>query len=642
MPLNSVGGLISGLKTNDIVDAMIKADRAATAVLERKQKTFESRLEAVRSYNTRLLTAQIDSASLKRPSTFRSRIATSSAPTAVTATASSNAVVSSSTIDILAIAKAHQIATPGVANAISSNGAGTFTLQVGNNAAKVISPTDTSLDGLAQAINLADAGVTASVLNDGSTGGTPYRLVIQSKQTGSANGISISGSGGLTTLFAAPTTLTPAQDASLRIGSGPSAITIGKGSNTVTDVVPGVTLNLISAANGVTIGVAADTALVKPAVKSFVESMNKAIGYLNDNTGFNAETRTGGILQSDTGLRRALDTAMRAFTGVVPGLPLSLNTMSAVGITIDKQTGKLVLDEPLFDAKLAADPTGVANLFLNGGTSSDVGVQIATVSEKTVAGQALAVDITTAAAQARVGSTADITADGSGNVTIDGTNNTLQLTINGRAVTATLASGIYTRAGVAEQAATAINAQVTSQGDRVVAGLSGNAFDLRTVFFGSAVSLKVTGGSANGVLNLDTSDHSGVNVAGSIAGVAATGSGQVLTGAVGSSAEGMSLSVSVAGPTLGITVTPRKGAAQQISEKLLAMTNGDTGSVTQGQLQLQKSIDQMKEQVAKVDIRLEARRSRYLIRFARMETLLQQYQSQGSFISGQIAAANKA
>jgi len=50
----------------------------------------------------------------------------------------------------------------------------------------------------------------------------------------------------------------------------------------------------------------------------------------------------------------------------------------------------------------------------------------------------------------------------------------------------------------------------------------------------------------------------------------------------------------------------------------------------------------MKEQVAKVDIRLEARRSRYLIRFARMETLLQQYQSQGSFISGQIAAANKA
>ncbi len=192
----SVSGLSSGIDWKSLVDSMIEIDGSTTRLAEKRQKTVQTRLDAVRSLSSKLLAAQIDSGSLKLTSTFASRTATSSNQSVLTATAGISASPGVYTVTVEQKAQAQQLATGGFTSSSSAIGTGTVTIQVGNGAATTVTvgSGNATLDGLAAAINGATgSGVTAAVINDGSA--SPYRLVLTAKDTGAANIIKLDASG---------------------------------------------------------------------------------------------------------------------------------------------------------------------------------------------------------------------------------------------------------------------------------------------------------------------------------------------------------------------------------------------------------------------------------------------------------------
>jgi flagellar hook-associated protein 2 len=735
MAVQGVSGLASGIDTAGIIDALITADGAAAKVLSARKDIITTRLDAVRTYNAKLLSAQLDLSDLRRTATYTVRKATSSSEASVSATASGNASLGVTQVDVVAIAKAQQRSSAGYASSTTDIGTGNIVLQLGNGAQKTLSIASGSgsLEGIAQAINGAGTGVSASVINDGSGGASAYRLVLQSSVTGTANRISISADGGLSDLFASRSTaqpdavtplgagglnitvasgavhafsigagassltdirdainadlglgataslvndsgqqrlvltptaggasigvtgsgslaglfapganvLTEAADAVVKLGSGAGAITITKSSNTISDLISGVTLTVKAPGTAISIGVSNDTTKAKDAIAKFVTSYNGAVTYLNSVMSYDASTKKAGLLFSETGLRRGLNDLSRAFSSADASLPTSMNAISALGITIDKQAGTYAIDDAKLDAQLAADPAGVAKLFTNSGTTSNGLVQFGALSEDTAVDKAFTVDITAAPEQALIGNTGDLAA-----TTVIGTaNKDLSLQVNGKLYNITLAEGSYTRAALATHLAASINA-VADSASKVSASLNGNGLELRSALYGATQTIQVIGGSALADLQLAITSDSGVDVAGSITvgGVttAATGSGQVLAGADGSKAKGLRLTVSATAPLSGVVVNARKGVAQLTTERLRGLTDASKGSVVGKEDQLQATIADISKQMTKSDERLAVRRKRYESQFLQMEKLISQFKSQGNFLSSQITGFENA
>jgi flagellar hook-associated protein 2 len=621
-----VNGLISGIQSSDIIDAFINADRATTRLLERNKALYEARREAVRTFNTRMLSAQLDLGTLKRASTFQSRTTTSSNTDAlaITTTASS-AVPGTYTLDVVQVARAHQLATVGQASAETAFASGTLSLQVGDAAASEITfSAGGSLTDVAAAINNAGTGITASVINDGS--GSPFRLVLNGGKTGAANDILVSGTGGMASLFTGMSTLAAATDAQVRIGSGGGAITVTQASNTFSEIVPGVTLEARNVANGITIGVTADPTAAKDGIKKFVESYNAATTYLKANAGFDPATKTAGVLISQANLVAGMGQITRALTGSISGLPSSLNSLAAIGITLNRTDGTLVVDQTKLDRALVDNAEGVRKLFMNTGTSTEPSVQFSNLTDKTKVAGPFTVNITQPAVQAVLSST-----DLAASTVISNSNNTLGMSVNGRPVTLTLTNGTYTRAELATQLQSSFNAVLSPTNEKLVVSLTGNRLDIHSERYGRTQNIQIRSDStALTALGLNPQNVTGIDVAGTINGVAGAGNGRLLGGAVGSDAEGLSLNVTASVALSGASVTAHKGIGQLIGERFTRLTDNSIGTISSIDKNLSKNITDATSQITKADLTLTKRRERYERQFQSMERMIAQFNSQGT------------
>jgi flagellar hook-associated protein 2 len=630
----TVSGLTSGINSAAIINALVAANAASDDVVEGEELTKKEQLASLTQYNTLMLSAQLDLSALQTPSTFQDWQATSSNTTAIsTASAGGTAVPGTYELNVLQVAQAEQLATAGQSSETSSLGTGTVQIQVGNGPVNSLDfSAGGSLNDIATAINNANVGVIASVVNDGSS--SPYRLVLQSSSTGAANTILAQGSGGLSSLFTGMTTLTNAADAQISIGgssSGTSAITLDQASNTFTNVIPGVSITAQQQANNITVNVASNPTSAVTAITNFVNDYNSALTFFNQESAYNASTGVGGPLISDSDLRANLNSITEALTGAVPGLPSSLNNLSALGITINESDGTLDIDQSTLSAAVSANPNQVMQMFNNGATSTNNAVQFANLTDDTDVSKPFTVNITQAATQAVVGSTGPVAAS----TTIDDTDNALDMTINGQSVAVTLTNGTYTAAQLAQQVQTAVNAQVPDTGDDIAVSVGTNgALDLRSSYYGSNQTIQVLPSStAASALGLSTSEAQGTDVEGTIDGVAATGQGQLLNGATGTAAAGLTLQVTASVPVSGVTVTPYKGLAEQANELFNQVTDNTTGMLSTEETAVNTSITDLSDQVTQQNASLVAQRVMYEQEFTEMETLISSYQSQGNYLT---------
>jgi flagellar hook-associated protein 2 len=636
----TVDGLSSGIESSKIIDAFIKAERSSTALIEKQKTLNNAKLEAVRSFNTKLLSAQLDLSSLKQSSTFSGRTATSSNTDAVSIVKSAtSAAPGTYTLDVRQVAKFHQLSTAGQSSADATYNPGTISLQMGSGPATQLNfDSGGSLNDIATAINSADLGINATVINDGSS--SPYRLMLKGEKTGVENTILVSGTGGFSSLLNSSnlTELSEPENAIVRIGSTLNFIDIEQASNVFSNVVPGVDFQARETATNVSITVQADTESAEKKITSFIESLNSSISYLKDNSSFDGATKAGGILIGQANLITGLNRLIQTMTGSVSGLPSSLNTLSAIGIRLDQNNGTFNVDKSLLNDKLKNDPNGVMKLFNSFGSSSNPAIQFSFLNEKTNVDSPFTVNITQPALQATLATT-----DLSASTTINNSNNTLTLSINNNPITVTLTNDTYTRDELAQHLQSVLNAAASSDADKVTVSLANNRLDVRSNFYGSTKTISISNAStALTALGISAQSVRGVNVAGTINGVEATGNGRVLSGAVGSASEGLSLSVTSVVPITGATITANKSMGQLLSESFSTLTDNASGTISGIDKALTTSISDQEARIKKADLLLDQRRARYTQEFLTMERLIQSFNSQGTAITNFIDALTNA
>lgn len=219
--------------------------------------------------------------------------------------------------------------------------------------------TDT-LQDIADEINSVAPGFTASIVNDGG-GSNPFRLSLTSQFSGRVGRLSISTEGtdlGLTTL-------TQGRDAVVFYGSTDpaQAIALTSSTNSLSNVITGVTVNLEGTSSGpVELVVSRDTEKMEKTINEFVDAFNLVIDSINKYDSYDQETNKRGPLLGDS----AVSQIRRGLYAAIQGTPFNvdgeLQRLSLVGVKIG-DGAKLEFDAQKFREEFADNPQAVEDLF---------------------------------------------------------------------------------------------------------------------------------------------------------------------------------------------------------------------------------------------------------------------------------------
>jgi flagellar hook-associated protein 2 len=365
------GGLISGLDTNALISGLVQAERRPITLLENQKVKLQAQQGVYATVVGGLGSLKSAAQRLSLATDFDKKTAASSDSTVLTASAGSDALTGSNGVIVDTLAKAQSIQSGTFTTSTAEIGIGTLSIQVGDNTTDVtIDDSNKTLDGLKSAINASGAAVTASIVNVGTGAAPDYRLVLQSKNTGTENAVTVSGTltGGTDPFPGGGTIVQAAADAVLSV----NGLTVTRSSNTISDVVPGVTLTLLkegdrdgvveSSDASANVTVSADSSAIKGAISEFVDSYNAINEIVNSQFSLNPDTQRQGTLAGDAALRGMM-AKLRSELSKAGGIGVGFSYLSDIGVKFEKD-GSLTIDEAKLSNALASDPTSVSNLFV--------------------------------------------------------------------------------------------------------------------------------------------------------------------------------------------------------------------------------------------------------------------------------------
>ncbi|RXZ32817.1 flagellar hook protein [Oxalobacteraceae bacterium CAVE-383] len=282
------------------------------------------------------------------------------------------AVSGSYDITVTSLAQTAKLKSQGYSDSQTFN-TGILAIKTGTNSTTIIQPQANTLAGIRDAINASTtAGVNATIVSDG----TQSHLVLTAKNAGAANTITVTGTGDFGTLSTGswsdestspatvrPTTMTALQTAADAIVTV-DGVAINSPSNTVTNAIPGMTLNLtgLTTANdkfNLTIG--NDSSGVQTAVQSFVSAYNALASSLGSLTSFNPTTKAAGALQGDSSVTSIQDQIRNTIIQAVGGTS-AVQTLNDLGITFQKD-GTLAVDTTKLTKITASNFADIQPLF---------------------------------------------------------------------------------------------------------------------------------------------------------------------------------------------------------------------------------------------------------------------------------------
>jgi flagellar hook-associated protein 2 len=660
----SATGIGSSLDVNSIIEQLMQAESTPLTALTKKESAYQAKLSAYGSLSSALSSFQTSVAALTSLSKFQQLSATTTDNTIATATAGTSAAPGKYDIEVIQKAQAQSLASAGQASATAlvGNGGGTLTFQFGTieggaldggvftgaafkqdanlaTGTVTIGSGDSSLQGIRDAINKADVGVTATIVSDGSA--APNRLVLTSTKTGAASNmkIMVDGDDALKNLLAYDPAATQkltqnsaGQDALLKV----NGMDLKNSSNTLTGTIEGLTLNLAKIGS-TTVNVARDAASIESRVNAFVKAYNELHGTLKYQTGYNAATKTGGPLVGDatartiqTELRRSLSTPAEGLSG--------LENLSQIGISFQKD-GTLALDSSKLQTAMSKNFSDIGALFATAGKTSDSLVGFKGSSSATKPGN-YEVNITSLATQGSLTGGTGVNLN-SAETEIQA-NTKLSVILDGVTASVALTPGSYPADKLASMLQSAINgtSEFSKAGSSV--RVSVNA-DGRLQFvsdrYGSASTVSIASGTGTAVsvlLGTSPPATAGKDVAGTIGGQPATGSGKTLTAAKGSPAEGLKLDI--AGGTTGSRgmVNFSQGYADRLN-KLMDTFLGTSGLISGRTDGLNRSIKDIGKSRDAVNERLVETEKRYRAQFTALDAALSSMTNTSTFLTQQLA-----
>lgn len=365
----SIGGLISGIDTQAMIDQLIQVESIPQILLENqvsKNSTFISGLQQLNSSISALATKTKELAKPESLATF----AVASTSEGVTATAGMGAVPGNLDIVVDAVATAQTSVTDRMVDLASSS----LTITATDGTRMQIDAGSPDLAEVAKAINNADAGVRATRVaagTDPETGEELYRLQLTATETGTAGAFSIHAgtiaeveAGTATNLLAADgaAQIRPAADAQVRLFAGTDAEEVlTSATNTFTDLLPGLDVTVSRASEEpVTLTVANDTEAKSQLVKDLVSSLSSIFSFITANTkvttgpGADGATETkAGLFAGDSTVRDVKNKLITAATDPVEG-----TSPSEIGIVITRD-GTVEFDAERLAQALEEDPGSV-------------------------------------------------------------------------------------------------------------------------------------------------------------------------------------------------------------------------------------------------------------------------------------------
>lgn len=390
-------GYGSGIDTVNLVDQLAAASRTPKeAALKAKEDLNTAQVSAVAQASNAISDFSTALGQLISGGTLFTQ-ATSSDTSIVTAAAQPGARIGglSTQIEVRQLAQAQSLVSTNLAdvNAVVGKGELTLTNSKGNFTV-TIDDTNNNLIGLARTINNTGSGVVASIVED-SQGA---RLVLKS-QSGAAQAFTLTAGAtaepGLARFAYDPNTAggmtraQTAQNAIIRL----DGVDTERSSNTVTDLIEGVTLTLNKAQVGTNVSLGANrpTTAIKQAVSDYVDTYNALMATLNDLTKNATNTDAAGPLKGDSGIR-TLRNQLQRLTSTVLASGGSYSTLAEIGVATQRD-GTLAVDSARLDAALAKDPDSVEALFNPGQTSSNPLIKITSAYGRTKPGTYTVTDL---------------------------------------------------------------------------------------------------------------------------------------------------------------------------------------------------------------------------------------------------------
>jgi len=364
-------GIGSSVLTADVIDKL-KANDTANMITPIDNKiTSQAQKKSALDLLSSLLSSFKANASTLSDDTLYQKRSVSGNTDAVSVTALSGSDIQNFSISNTVLAKKSILESGSFLSetATVSSGSGTMSLSVDGSSYNINYTSTTSLLDLKESINtVAGTKVTASILQ---TGANEYHLVLTSKETGASQNISISDSVGGTLknelktydISTNPTgtqSIQTASDASFKY----NGITITRASNSVDDLIVGVTINLLQDGGSTNIGITQNTTAISDEVKNLATSYNTLIKQLDDMTLTDLANGKVGIFNGDNTIKAI----KREVTKMMTSVDSNGQSLAQYGIGLT-EAGVMTFTQSEFDAKMSADSTGL-EAFFSGSTSA--------------------------------------------------------------------------------------------------------------------------------------------------------------------------------------------------------------------------------------------------------------------------------
>lgn len=394
----SFGGLATGFDTTALITGLMELERKPLIRYESDKIYFNNRLSAYQEFNTTLTSLLSKAGSLDSSSELQPQKATLSKDDFFSASASSTAKAGTYQVKAISLAQVEKRVSDAAQFADTATTlykTGTLVVTAnGKNTNVTIDSENNTLIGIAQAINDAGAGVTATVINDGAAS-NPYRLVLTANSIPTTipdydgaddiagngddetdisldtSGLNSAGGAAFNPTFTG--VVQEAQKAHIQVDT----IDIYSSSNTFSEAISGVTLTMDAADNGATattVTVKLDKETLKGNISAFVADYNKVMGYITGQSTYGDSQ--AGILSGDASLRQIKGRLQSLLTTQIKGSG-SISSLAQLGIETQKD-GTIKINDSTLSTAIDNNLDSVVKLFAGEGTGSSAVEGIAT------------------------------------------------------------------------------------------------------------------------------------------------------------------------------------------------------------------------------------------------------------------------
>jgi flagellar hook-associated protein 2 len=585
-------GAASGIDTQAIISALVDVEGVQQTLLENRQESAQETVDAFSALVTKLNSLSSAAATV---ADIDSWVGTTGSSTSDNVTVTTSGTTGASlTFDVTQLAAAHTLisssAVTSTSDVVASGGTITVTDAEGDTELDVGTGT---LSEVLNAINNSDTGLVASAVQV--SAGT-YRLQVSSQTTGADSEFSLTGLDGFTGM----NVLTAGADATIHVGDETTGYDATSTTNTFSSLVTGLSFTVSEVEDDVTVASTVDGTEVAEDISAMVTAANAVLSYIDSATAWDSTTKTASPLNGETSVRQLQQKILSL---------ISRSDVEGVNLT---SSGRLEFSQSEFLEAFEEDPSGVARQFGPSATfTADASATSTSVALSSATSSVVSGSYAITVSQAATREQWSVEASGG---TIAG--QTVEITRGDTTVS-------YT-AGASEDLETsidAINEALSDAGLGIVAARDGDTITFTASSYGSSRAFTATLDSVEG-----TRITAGQNVAGTIDGQTATGTGNVLYLSTGTGdAVGLTLTVdttaadiAATGGDLG-TIDFSSGLGGEFQRLVDLATDSDTGTLTSAKESANAQVTSLQEQIDSWTTRLDSYRERLMSQFTAME-----------------------